>query len=191
MPCCGAGSAVHATPEMSVMDPLDAEVDYAAMCPGSPSYVRVAAADPMVDEATLCTPRQCIRNCDSNARHFIDICLCHARSSCALCRGIVGSALEADGDLLNTCILHGPSWWANGPDLLFGGTCDIGPTAWLLSLEELEVNICLSGPEGCASGSSSPGLGLTGQAEACFSANVVPVLDDARAPKTSPTPMLS
>jgi hypothetical protein len=80
---------------------------------------------------------------------------------------------------------------ADGSDLLFGGTCDIGPTAWLLSLEELEVDICLSGSEGCAFGSSSPGPGLTGQGGACFSANAVPVLDDARAPETSPTPMLS
>jgi hypothetical protein len=129
IPCCRAGSVVHATPETRVEGTLDPEVDYAAMCPGSPSSVRVTTVDPMVDEAALCTSRQCVKNCDSDARHSIDICPRRARSSCAPRHGIMGSALEADGDLLNTCILRGPSWSADGPDLLFGGTCDIRPTA--------------------------------------------------------------
>jgi hypothetical protein len=97
MPSCRAGNAIHATPETRVEGPLDAEVDYAAMCPGSPSSVRVVAVDPMVDEAALCTPRQCVKNCYSDARHSIDICPHRARSSCAPRRSIVGSALEANG----------------------------------------------------------------------------------------------
>ncbi|CAD6222371.1 unnamed protein product [Miscanthus lutarioriparius] len=51
MPCCGASNAFHATPVAHVEEPLVAEVDFVAMCSGSPFSVGFAAVDPMVDDA--------------------------------------------------------------------------------------------------------------------------------------------
>ena len=63
---------------------------------------------------------------------------------------MVGSALMAEEELLNNC-LRGPCWPSDGPDLLFGGR-DVNESPAQLSLVDLAVNLCLSGPEDCASG---------------------------------------
>lgn len=164
VPCSGADSGVCGLPATRGEPGMEEVVDFGGLCLGSPSSVKFAAGDPMVDEAALCTPRQGVRaSCheDSGAQHSIDFWPHCGHSSCSLRRGMVGSALEADGDLLHSYSLHGPSF-NYGPDALFGCSPDSGLAARTLSLEELVMDLSLSGSEDPASGLSSPGPGLFG-----------------------------
>lgn len=83
--------------------------------------IELAAEDPMVDEAALCTPRMPRQDTsDSEAPHSIDIWPRAGRSSRAARPGIVGAALEDEVDLLRAGRMrpcYGP---LDGPDCLFG-----------------------------------------------------------------------
>jgi len=99
MPCCRCVSAVFATRATCVEPFVDNQFDFALWRPGSPSPIKRAAIDPMLIEASLCTPQKVVS--DSGARPLsIDFDPRAGRVSRTRHLGMVGSTLEAEFELM-------------------------------------------------------------------------------------------
>lgn len=98
----------------------------------------------MLVEATLCPARRVRRPAPATRRTPRG-----GRSSRTPRHGLVGSALEADFELLKGCALRCASGPTNGPDVLFGCAFSMAHTDTPISELFMAVDLCLSGHEGC------------------------------------------
>ena len=108
----------------------------------------------MLIEASLCTQWKVVS--DSGARPLsVDIDPCTGRVSRTCHLGMVGSALEAEFELMTgqvTCVPIGP---CDGPDFLFGCAFNRDQVGPQISETALAVDLCLSGPDDCGSSHNS------------------------------------
>lgn len=127
----------------------------------------------MEDEAALCTPRPCRRDCDSSVTHSIDIWPRRARSLGASSRGFVGSALTGGEELFCACTICGPAGREDGPDILLGQICNYGAVARSFAVADLEADFNFSGPRRVVAAPHGPELG--GLAGSCFPSGTEPL----------------
>lgn len=109
--------------------PVAKTVDFTNVRPCSPSPVKNLAADPMVSEAAICTPRKDVRvhaHAPDAAVHSFDCWPRRGQASWSRGRGFVGAALHDEFDLIaGLGVCTGPRPLSSGPEVVFGSVfCD-------------------------------------------------------------------
>lgn len=155
VPCRGYGSRIPTGKQARVKAPVDMQVDLSVMQMCSPSPVTSPACDPTLAEAALCMPRMPVIAPEERV-HTFDVLPRRGPSPICGRFGFVGSDLDLEFERWAGLGKALPLGSPDGPDVL----CGLGPSRFDddqvdRSLAQ-EVDLCLSGPEDCSFGPSSP-----------------------------------